>query len=99
MAVGPRVSVLRRISTTSSEPSPTQTGPSVDFYRRVGQRMHDLLATHEPGAPLPHPAPLSDGVVIAPSESRMRPWDPVALPLTHPGVHVSRRARARNRHG
>ncbi|AEA25309.1 DUF1990 domain-containing protein [Pseudonocardia benzenivorans] len=65
----------------------------LDFYRRVGQRMHDLLAAHEAGAPLPHPARLAGDVVLAPSASRMRPWDPFALPLRHPGVHVARRAR------
>jgi uncharacterized protein (UPF0548 family) len=74
----------------------------LDFYRRVGRRMHDLLAGHRPGDPLPHPTRLAGDVVLAPSQSRMRPWDPIALPLRHPGVHVhqhrtsvGRRGRAR----
>ncbi|ODU02683.1 MAG: hypothetical protein ABS81_16850 [Pseudonocardia sp. SCN 72-86] len=70
----------------------------LDFYHRVGRRMHDLLAAHEPGTPLPHPATLMGDVVLAPSESRMRPWDPVAVPLRHPGVHVSRLSRVRRGH-
>jgi uncharacterized protein (UPF0548 family) len=60
-------------------------GTQLSFYRRVGRRMHDLVAAHEPGAALPHPVPLVDGVVIAPSASRTRPWDPLAVPVRHPG--------------
>ncbi|GEL21445.1 hypothetical protein PSU4_03990 [Pseudonocardia sulfidoxydans NBRC 16205] len=69
----------------------------LDFYRRVGRRMHDLLADHRPGDPLPHPSRLAGDVVLAPSQSRMRPWDPAALPLRHPGVHVHRRRLALRR--
>ncbi|GAY10820.1 DUF1990 family protein [Pseudonocardia sp. N23] len=69
----------------------------LDFYRRVGRRMHDVLAAHRTGEPLPHPSRLAGDVVLAPSTSRMRPWDPIALPLRHPGVHVHHRRRALHR--
>ncbi|WP_308259395.1 DUF1990 family protein [Pseudonocardia sp. H11422] len=55
------------------------------FYRRVGRRMHRLVKDHRQGAPLPGPVPLEDGSAIAPSTTRMRWWDPIALPLRHPG--------------
>jgi len=62
----------------------------LSFYQRAGRRMHRLVTGHSPGDPLPRPAPLLGDVVIAPSASRTRPWDPLALPVTHPGTRPGR---------
>lgn len=58
----------------------------LSFYRRVGQRMHALIAEcgTDPTA-LPAPVPLGDGLVVAPSASHSRIWDPLALPVLRPG--------------
>lgn len=72
---------------------PTQ----LSFYRRAGRRMHRLVSARTLGDPLPHPAPLLGDVVIAPSASRTRPWDPLALPVTHPGRRPRRRADTTDR--
>jgi uncharacterized protein (UPF0548 family) len=66
---------------------PTQ----LSFYQRVGRRMNRLVDEHRPGDPLPQPVRLLGDVVMAPSASRTRPWDPLALPLTHPGTRPGRR--------
>nr|WP_239028518.1 DUF1990 family protein [Pseudonocardia acidicola] len=60
-------------------------GTQLRFYHRAGQRMRALVEAHTAGTDTPGPAPLTDGVVIAPAAGRSRLWDPLALPVRHPG--------------
>lgn len=57
----------------------------LEFYRRAGRRMRTLVEAYAGGSATPRPVPLGPGLVVAPSASRSRIWDPLALPVPQPG--------------
>jgi uncharacterized protein (UPF0548 family) len=55
------------------------------FYRNVQARMRHLLRAAQRGMPMPEPTVRADGIVLAPSGVRPRPWERLTRGRLHAG--------------